>query len=169
METNQEDGEPRPLTRTDWIRFGALKVQASSRRIWQIVAIIAIAGLIAVVVTDALLYMQREIQFERLNYEKQILATRNNTLITKLGSLDAAIKKYSQMANMTRTEKDQLTVEKGILSAQIDFLVNEIESLKAKIQDNQVDPGQSQEQSQEPSMAPSMDTTKQAGKVAVME
>ena len=142
METKQEEGEPRPLTRTDWIRFGALKVQASSRRIWQLVALIAIAGLIAVIITDALLYMQREMQFERLSYEKQILVNRNDTLITRLSSLDAAIKKYSQMANMTRTEKDQLTVEKGILSAQIDFLLSEIESLEAKIQEDPLDPEQ---------------------------
>ena len=35
-QTNSKDPEIIPLAKTDWIRFGALKIQAKSKRMWQV-------------------------------------------------------------------------------------------------------------------------------------
>jgi hypothetical protein len=130
MDTNQTDSKDEhtvPLTKTDWIRFGALKVQARSRRIWQTVAIIAIVGIVAIAVTDGWLFMERAIRSERLRYQTETLAKQNRSLVLRLSSLKSAIRKYDQLISATASEKNQLAVEKGILQAQAELLMSQIE------------------------------------------
>ena len=43
METNEKDTSALPPGKDDWIRFGTLEAQAKSKKIWQVVALIAIA------------------------------------------------------------------------------------------------------------------------------
>ena len=156
METNQKnakDPEIIPLAKTDWIRFGALKVQAKSKRIWQATAIIAIAGIIAIVATDAWLFMERKIRFEQLKHQMETLASRNGTLTMRLSSLKSAIKEYNQLINMAANERNQLTVEKGILQAQTDLLMSQIEALEALVKNTPPEEaGQQQQESTEPSL-----------------
>ena len=58
METNQDNSKVTPLTKSDWIRFGALKVQAKNKRVWQVIAIISMIGLASVITTDTVLWMK---------------------------------------------------------------------------------------------------------------
>ena len=125
-----------PLTKTDWIRFGALKVQAKSRRIWQTVAMIAIVGLVAVTVTDGWLFMERQIRFERISGQGERLKEQNRLLSNKLSSLNEAIQHFSKAINMERDEKNLIAVEKGILQAQINLLMDEIATLEAAQRNN---------------------------------
>ena len=120
-----------PLTKTDWIRFGALKVQAKSRRIWQAVALIAIVGFVVVTVTDGWWFMKREIQLERISGQSERLKERNRLLSNKLSSLNEAIHNFSKAINMERDEKNLIAVEKGILQAQVNLLMDEIATLEA--------------------------------------
>jgi FtsZ-interacting cell division protein ZipA len=138
METNQtntKDPKIIPLAKTDWIRFGALKIQAKSKKIWQVTAIVAIAGIIAITVTDGWLFMERKIRFEQLKHRMETLANQNKNLTLRLSSLKSAIKEYSRLISMTTNEKNQLAVEKGILQAQTELLMIQIESLEALIKD----------------------------------
>ncbi|MHC4721977.1 MAG: hypothetical protein ACYS6I_04625 [Planctomycetota bacterium] len=135
-QTNSKDEHTVPLAKTDWIRFGALKVQAKSRKIWQIVAIIAIIGIVLIAVTDGWLFMEREIRSEKLRHQLETLVKQNKSLTLRLSSLKSAIKKYNQLISMTASEKNQLAVEKGILQAQAELLMGQIEALEAAIKLN---------------------------------
>ena len=135
-QTNSKDEHIVPLTKTDWIRFGALKVQAKSRRIWQTVAIIAIVGIVLIAVTDGWLFMEREIRSEKLRHQMETLAKQNRSLTLRLSSLKSAIQKYDQLISATASEKNQLAVEKGILQAQAELLMGQIEALEASIKLN---------------------------------
>ena len=151
METNQtntKDPKIIPLAKTDWIRFGALKIQAKSKKIWQVTAIIAIAGIIAITVADGWLFMERKIRFEQLRHQMETLARQNKTLTTRLSSLKSAIKEYSRLINMTANEKNQLTVEKGILQAQTELLMSQIEALETSIKDAPREPAQQGDEQQ---------------------
>jgi uncharacterized membrane protein YciS (DUF1049 family) len=139
MDTNQTNSKGEhavQLTNTDWIRFGALKVQAKSRKIWQAVAIIAIIGIVLIAVTDGWLFMEREIRSGQLKHQIETLAKQNNSLALRLSSLKSAIKKYDQLISVTASEKNQLAVEKGILQAQAELLMSQIEALEASIKLN---------------------------------
>ncbi len=138
-QTNSKDEHTVPLTKTDWIRFGALKVQAKSKRIWQTVAIIAIVGIVAIAVTDGWLFMERVIHSEQLKHRTETLAKQNRSLALRLSSLKSAIKKYDQLINVTANEKNQLAVEKGILQAQAELLMSQIEMLEAAVKLNGFD------------------------------
>jgi len=129
-ESCKKQPELLPLTKTDWIRFGALKVQAKSRRIWQAVAMIVIIGLVAVTVTDGWLFMERQIRFERISGQSERLKERNRLLSNKLSSLNEAIHNFSKAVNMERDEKNLIAVEKGILQAQVNLLMDEIAALE---------------------------------------
>ncbi len=135
-QTNSKDEHTVPLTKTDWIRFGALKVQAKSRRIWQTVAIIAIVGIISITVTDGWLFMEREIRSEKLKHQIETLTKQNRSLVLRLSSLKSAIRKYDQLISATASEKNQLAVEKGILQAQAELLMGQIEALEATVKLN---------------------------------
>ena len=130
---NHQKTELAPFTKTDWIRFGALKVQAKSKRIWQIIAIVAIVGVVAVTVIDGWLFMEREIRLEKLANYCQTLKNKNWTLTLRLSSLNLAMKEYGQIINTAKNEKNQLAVEKGVLCAQVDLLISQIENLEAEI------------------------------------
>ena len=68
-QTNSKDPEIIPLAKTDWIRFGALKVQAKSKRVWQVAAIVAIVGIVAITVTDGWLFMERKIRTQEITHQ----------------------------------------------------------------------------------------------------
>ena len=138
-QTNSKDEHIVPLTKTDWIRFGALKVQAKSRRIWQTVAIIAIIGIVAIAVADGWLFMEREIRSEQLRHQIETLGKQNKSLALRLSSLRSAIKKYNQLISATANEKNQLAVDKGILQAQAELLMSQIEMLEAAVKLNGFD------------------------------
>ncbi len=149
METNQNDSEVTPLTKSDWIRFGALKVQAKNKRVWQVIAIISMIGLASVITTDTVLWMKGKLQFQRLASNQMVLSNRNRQQANKLNSLNGAISQYERMINMTRTEKDQLTIEKGILRAQIDLLLSKIDMLEVQV-DNQTEEPETPPEKDEP-------------------
>jgi hypothetical protein len=132
MKTNQNDSELTPLTKSDWIRFGALKVQAKNKRVWQAIAIISMIGLASVITTDALLWMKGKLEYQRMASDQMVLSNQNRQQANKLNSLNGAISQYERMINMTRTEKDQLTIEKGILHAQVDLLLSKIDLLETR-------------------------------------
>ncbi len=132
-QTNAEDPDINSLTKTDWIRFGALKIQAKSKRAWQVTAIIAIVGIAVITVTDGWLFMERKIRSQQLSYQIETLANQNKTMALRLSSLKSAIKEYSQLISMATNEKNQLAVEKGILQAQTELLMSQIEVLEASI------------------------------------
>lgn len=111
-----------PLNKTDWIRFGALKLQAKSMRVWQFIAILAIGGLITAIVTYTWLYMDQGIRSERASNQILMLLKDNQTLRVRMNSVNDALKKYTQMVRVATTEKDQLTVENGILDARVGIL-----------------------------------------------
>ncbi|MHC5061015.1 MAG: hypothetical protein ACYTFK_08015 [Planctomycetota bacterium] len=138
-ETNLEEPQILPLTKTDWIRFGALKVQARSRKIWQIVAIVAMIGIVMVAVTDGWLFMRRQIRTEQLLYRLESLSKQNRTLASRLSSMQLAMKKNGHLINATANEKNQLAIEKGILQAQTELLIKQIKTLEASIQSNNSD------------------------------
>jgi hypothetical protein len=140
METNQNDSEVTPLTKSDWIRFGALKVQAKNKRVWQAIAIISMIGLAGVITTDALLWMNGKLQFQRMASDQMVLSYQNRQQANKLNSLNGAISQYERMINMTRTEKDQLTIEKGILHAQVDLLLSKIDMLEVQVNSQTEEP-----------------------------
>jgi len=135
-QTNSKDPEIVPLAKTDWIRFGALKIQAKSRRIWQVTAIIAIVGIVAITAIDGWLFMERKIRTQQLRHQMEALANQNKTLALRLSSLKSAIKEYNRLISMTTNEKNQLAVEKGILQAQTELLMSQIEALEAAIKMN---------------------------------
>ena len=140
METNQNDSEVTPLTKSDWIRFGALKVQAKNKRVWQVIAIISMIGLASVITTDALLWMNGKLQLQRMASDQMLLSNQNRQQANKLNSLNGAISQYERMINMTRTEKDQLTIEKGILHAQVDLLLSKIDMLEVQVDSQTEEP-----------------------------
>ncbi len=140
MKTNANDSEVTPLTKSDWIRFGALKVQAKNKRVWQVVAIISMIGLAGVITTDPLLWMNGKLQFQRMASDQMVLSYQNRQQANKLNSLNGAISQYERMINMTRTEKDQLTIEKGILHAQVDLLLSKIDMLEVQIDSQTKEP-----------------------------
>ena len=140
METNQDNSKVTPLTKSDWIRFGALKVQAKNKRVWQIIAIISMIGLAGVVTTDTVLWMKRQLQYQQMASEQMVLSNQNRQQANKLNSLNEAISQYERMINMTRTEKDQLTIEKGILHAQIDLLLSKINVLETQVNSQTEEP-----------------------------
>ena len=57
-----------------------------------------------------------------------------------MNSLNGAISQYERMINMTRTEKDQLTIEKGILHAQVDLLLSKIDMLEVQVENQTEEP-----------------------------
>ncbi len=140
METNQNDSEVTPLTKSDWIRFGALKVQAKNKRVWQAIAIISMIGLAGVITTDALLWMKGKLERQKMASDQMVLSYQNRQQANKLNSLNGAISQYERMINMTRTEKDQLTIEKGILHAQVDLLLSKIDMLEVQIDSQTEEP-----------------------------
>lgn len=144
-QTNSKDPEITPLTKTDWIRFGALKVQAKSKRVWQVAAIIAIVGIVAITVTDGWLFMERNVRTQQLRHQMEKLANQNKTLALRLSSLKSAIKEYNRLISMTTNEKNQLAVEKGILQAQAELLMSQIEALEASVKEPIDEPEQKQE------------------------
>ena len=150
METNQNDTEITPLTKSDWIRFGALKVQAKNKRLWQLIAIISMVGLAGVVTTDTVLWMKRQLQYQQMANEQMVLSNQNRQQANKLNSLNGAISQYERMINLTRTEKDQLTVEKGILRAQIDLLLSKIDMLETQIESQREEPAAAPPEKDEP-------------------
>ncbi len=158
-QTNSKDEHTVPLTKTDWIRFGALKVQAKSRRIWQTVAIIAIVGIVLIAVADGWLFMEREIRSEQLRHQIETLAKQNKSLAFRLSSLKSAIKKYNQLISMTASEKNQLAVEKGILQAQAELLMGQIEALEAAVKLN----GSDSTEDKQPQDADAASTLQQLG------
>ncbi|HIJ70909.1 MAG TPA: hypothetical protein HPP87_06050 [Planctomycetes bacterium] len=164
MDTNRTDSENPdiiPLTKTDWIRFGALKIQAKSKRTWQLVAIIAIFGLVAVTVTDGWLFMERKIRTEHLKNEMEVLTNQNKMLAIRLGTFKKAIKEYDRLISMTTNEKNQLAVEKGILKAQTELLMSQIEALEASIKvsdSTQPSQGDAESEQQTPETSQSLQT-----------
>lgn len=147
-QTNSKDHEIAPLAKTDWIRFGALKVQAKSKRIWQGAAIIAIVGIVAITVIDGWLFMERKIRTQQLRHQMETLANQNKTLALRLSSLKSAIKEYNRLISMTTNEKNQLAVEKGILQAQTELLMSQIDVLEAFIKVPAAEPEQQQDEQQ---------------------
>ncbi len=158
-QTNSKDPEIIPLAKTDWIRFGALKIQAKSRRIWQVTAIIAIVGIVVITVTDGWLFMEREIRSEKLKHQIETLAKQNRSLTLRLSSLKSAIRKYDQLVSATASEKNQLAVEKGILQAQAELLMSQIEALEATVKLNGFD----STEDKQPQDADAASTTQQSG------
>ena len=140
METNQDNSKVTPLTKSDWIRFGALKVQAKNKRVWQVIAIISMIGLASVITTDTVLWMKRQLQYQQMASEQMALSNQNRQQANKLNSLNGAISQYERMINMTRTEKDQLTIEKGILHAQVDLLLSKIDMLEVQVENQTEEP-----------------------------
>ena len=102
METNQDNSKVTPLTKSDWIRFGALKVQAKNKRVWQVIAIISMIGLASVITTDTVLWMKRQLQYQQMASEQMALSNQNRQQANKLNSLNGAIGQYERMMNMTR-------------------------------------------------------------------
>jgi len=115
----------------DWIRFGELQTQAKSKRAWQIAAIMAVIGLIAVVMTDIWLYMDRSVQFERVTSHSRELLDRSQSLSGQLDNANATTKKYAQLTEMMKNEITQLSVEKAIIQAQIGLLDGELKAIRA--------------------------------------
>ncbi len=137
---------------SDWIRIGELQVQAKSKRSWQMVAILAVIGLIAVIMTDIWLYMDRSIQIERVTSHSRELLDRSKSLSGQLDNATAVAKKYAELTEMMKNEINQLSVEKAIIQAQIGLLSDELKSLKApevqgdKADTEQTDPADSGEE-----------------------
>ncbi len=128
----EKESEILPPAKADWIKFGALEVQAKAKRMWQVVAIIAIVGLVVVTVTDGWLFMERQIRLEKISNQHENLKELNRRLSNKLVSVNDAIKQYNKAINMERDEKNLIAVEKGILQAQVELLMNEIATLEAQ-------------------------------------
>jgi len=147
-QTEPKDPEIIPLAKTDWIRFGALKVQAKSKRVWQVAAIIAIVGIVVITATDGWLFMERKIRTQEIRHQMESLANQNKTLALRLSSLKSAIKEYNRLISMATNEKNQLAVEKGILQAQTELLMSQIEALEASIKAPAVEPEQQPDEQQ---------------------
>ena len=72
--------------------------------------------------------------------DQMVLSNQNRQQENKLNSLNGAISQYERMINMTRTEKDQLTIEKGILHAQVDLLLSKIDMLEVQVDSQTEEP-----------------------------
>ena len=136
MQTNTEDTKPAPPGKEDWVRFGALEVQAKSKEAWRITAIVAIIGIIAITITDGWLFMERELRFERMTNKYQRISNQSRTLRNQLKSVNKAINLYSQSLKDERNEKYSIAVEKGILQAQVDLLAAEVQNLENEAAEN---------------------------------
>ena len=153
-QTNSKEPDIVPLAKTDWIRFGALKVQAKSKRIWQVAAIIAIVGIVVITATDGWLYMERKIRTQELRHQMETLVNQNKTLALRLSSLKSAIRDYDRLVNVATNEKNQLAVEKGILQAQTELLMSQIEALEASIRLTEHDSTRQKPESSKPLQTP---------------
>ena len=89
------------MTKIEWAQFGLLTARARAKRIWQIVAIVAIVCLIAAAVAAGWLFSNRHIQLERHagtiskiqqehNRLTDQLQAQNNLLTSKIKSLEAS-------------------------------------------------------------------------------
>jgi hypothetical protein len=121
MEQNSKD-HALARSKDDWIEFGELRFSARSRKTWQMVAVVAIFGFLAVVTTYTWLYKDMQLQTERLSLQLNKAIEEKQHLLIRLASVNDAIKDYTQLINLTKNEKDQLTIEKGILEAQVRLL-----------------------------------------------
>lgn len=117
-------------SKDDWIEVGELRFSARSRKTWQMVAVIAIFGFLAVVTTYTWLYKDMQLQTERLALQLDKAIEEKQHLLIRLASVNDAIKNYTELINLTKNEKDQLTIEKGILEAQVRLLeaINEAQN-----------------------------------------
>ena len=111
-----------PLLKDDWIQFGVHQANAKSKKAWRIIAVIAIFGLLAAVTTYIWIYKDYELRFDRLSSQYERAVTEKQQLSSRLLSVSKAVKDYTHLIDQIRTEKDQLTMDKGILQAQIRLL-----------------------------------------------
>ena len=122
MEKDSQQVHVGPLSKDDWIQFGAHQANARSKRAWRVIAVLAIFGLLAAVTTYIWLYKDYELRLDRLSNRHERAVTEKQQLMFRLSSVSKAVKDYTHLIDQIRTEKDQLTMEKGILQAQIRLL-----------------------------------------------
>ena len=122
MEKNSQQVHVGPLSKNDWVQFGAHQAQAKSKRAWRVIAILAIFGLLAAVTTYIWLYKDYELRLDRLSNRYERTVIEKQQLMFRLSSVNKAVKDYTQLIDHIRVEKDQLTMDKGILQAQIRLL-----------------------------------------------
>jgi len=153
MDRSGEDIKSGEFVKGDWVRLGELQFQAKSKRVWQWLAVTAIAVLLIAGLVNGWLYMEQRIRFVEMEHRYKSQVEQNRSLAMKLKSVNDAIKRYSQVMDMARNEKNQLTVERGILKAQVQLLMSEIEGLQDIVtqqQEQQEDSGVQQQVSKEP-------------------
>ena len=122
MEKDSQQVHAGPLSKDDWVQFGAHQANARSKRAWRVIAVLAIFGLLAAVTTYIWLYKDYELRLDRLSNRHERAVTEKQQLMFRLSSVSKAVKDYTHLIDQIRTEKDQLTMEKGILQAQIRLL-----------------------------------------------
>lgn len=122
MEKDSQQVHVDPLSKDDWIQFGAHQANARSKRAWRVIAVLAIFGLLTAVTTYIWLYKDYELRLDRLSNQHEQAVIEKQRLTFRLSSVSKAIKDYTQLIDHIRIEKDQLTMDKGILQAQIRLL-----------------------------------------------
>ena len=122
MEKDSQQVHVGPLSKDDWIQFGVHQANAKSKKAWRIIAVLAIFGLLAAVTTYIWIYKDYQLRFDRLSGRYERAVSEKQQLSSRLSSVGKAIKDYTHLIDQIRTEKDQLTMEKGILQAQIRLL-----------------------------------------------
>lgn len=121
-QTTQHQNHLAPMTKDDWIKFGALKLQAKAMKIWQLIAAIAIGGLVILIITSTWLYMEQRIRFEQATSQIRMLTNDKQAIRVRLDTVNDGLKRYGQVMRIATTEKDQLKVEKEILEARLSIL-----------------------------------------------
>lgn len=144
MEKDSKQVHVGPLSKDDWIQFGGHQANAKSKRAWRVIAVLAIFGLLAAVTTYIWLYKDYELRLDRLSHQYERTAIEKQQLSYRLSSVNKAVKDYTQLIDHIRTEKDQLTMDKGILQAQIRLLeaINAARDAAEAELENDMDAGQ---------------------------
>ncbi len=122
MEKDLQQVHVSPLSKDDWIQFGVHQANAKSKKAWRVIAVLAIFGLLAAVTTYIWLYKDYELRLDRLSNQHEQAVIEKQQLMFRLSSVSKAVKDYTQLIDHIRIEKDQLTMDKGILQAQIRLL-----------------------------------------------
>lgn len=110
------------MAKNDWIKFGALELQAKAMKIWQLIAIIAIGGLVILIITSTWLYMEQRVRFEQAANQIRMLTNEKQAIKVRLDTVNDGLKRYGQVMRIATTEKDQLKVEKEILETRLSIL-----------------------------------------------
>ena len=110
------------MAKNDWIKFGALELQAKTMKTWQLIAITAMGGLVIMMIIYAWLYMEQRIRFEQATNQIRMLTNDKQAIKVRLDTVNDGLKRYGQVMRIATTEKDQLKVEKEILETRLSIL-----------------------------------------------